>query len=164
MTVHASCVLLARAGEPFGVPPDSGVLILGPSCAGKSELALRLIERGAVLVSDDRTELFAEAGQLRARAPAALAGLLEIRGVGIVELPRAAEARIALVVGLVAARDIERLPELTCYEPPAELHVRAEFRPPLLRLAVQEVSAAAKVMAAAAAHAKALFRNQCKPM
>ena len=164
MTIHASCVMLARAGEPFDAPPDSGILILGPSRAGKSDLALRLIERGAVLVSDDRTELFARDRQLCARPPAALAGLMEVRALGIVELPHVREARIALVIELAAMEDIERMPESKCYETPADLQIRPEFRPPLMRLTAQEASAPAKVMIAAAAFAKALFRNECKPV
>ena len=163
MTIHASCVMLVRAGEPFDAPPDSGILILGPSGAGKSDLALRLIERGAVLISDDRTELLARDGYLCARAPTALAGLLEVRGLGIVELPHVHEVRIALVIELAAAEDIERIPESKRYEPPADLQIRPEFRPPLLRLTQQEASAPAKVAIAAAAFAKALFRNECKP-
>ena len=163
MRIHASCVLLARAGEPFDAPPDSGILILGPSGAGKSDLALRLIDRGALLVSDDGTELFAREDHLCARAPAALAGLLEVRGLGIVELPHVAEARLALVIELVATGDTERLPEPERYKPPADLQIRPEFRPPLLRLTAREASAPAKVMVAAAAYAKALFRNECKP-
>ena len=163
MTIHASCVTLARAGEPFDAPADLGILILGPSGAGKSDLALRLIERGAVLVSDDRTELFVRDGYLCARAPSALAGLLEIRGLGIVEVPHAAEARLALVVELVAAGETTRFPEPSRYEAPADLQIRPEFRPPLLRLTAQDASAPAKVTMAAAAFAKALFRNECKP-
>jgi serine kinase of HPr protein (carbohydrate metabolism regulator) len=162
MRIHASCVVLARAGEPFGAPRDSGVLILGSSGTGKSELALRLIERGAILVSDDRTELFARESRLYACAPAAIAGLLEVRGVGIVELPRAAEACVALVIQLVTAQDLERFPEPEQFNSPAELGIHPEWRPPLLRL-LAEASAPAKVVAAAAAHAKALFRTQCKP-
>jgi HPr kinase/phosphorylase len=57
--IHASCVVLARAGEPFGAPGDAGILILGASGSGKSDLALRLIGRGALLVADDRVEIFA---------------------------------------------------------------------------------------------------------
>jgi HPr kinase/phosphorylase len=164
MIIHASCILLARAGEPFGAHPESGILILGPSGAGKSDLALQLIERGAILVSDDRTELFAGNGRLCARAPASLAGMLEIRGLGIVELPHTHEACIVLAVALTSASAIERLPEAKHYEPPPELGIRPEFRPPLYRLAAKEPSAPAKIAVAAAAHAKALFRTQCKPV
>ena len=108
--VHASCVLLARAGEAFGAPADAGVLLLGESGSGKSDLALRLIERGAVLVSDDRTELFAEAGALIAAPAKGLVGLIEVRNLGILELPHADTARVHLAVHLSDNR-AARLPE-----------------------------------------------------
>jgi len=156
--VHASCVLLARAGEPFGAPADAGVLLLGESGSGKSDLALRLIERGAVLVSDDRTELIIEGGALMASPPVPLAGLIEVRSVGIVELPHASSARVHLVVHL-CENSPARLPERELYDPPKELVLPREARPPLLRLHSREPSAPAKIAAAAAAHAHALFRT-----
>jgi serine kinase of HPr protein (carbohydrate metabolism regulator) len=106
-TVHASAVLVgARA-----------VVIRGPSGAGKSRLALDLIEaagRGplhfARLVGDDRVYLEAAHGRLLVRPAQALAGLLEIRGVGIRQLPYEPSAVVGLIVDLAAA-DAERLPE-----------------------------------------------------
>ena len=74
---HASCV--AWQGR--------GALILGRSGAGKSALALQLMALGADLVSDDRTELLAEADALTARAPATIQGLIEARGVGLMRVP-----------------------------------------------------------------------------
>lgn len=100
-TVHATCVAIDGAG----------VLIRGPSGAGKSDLALRLIDRGAMLVADDQVELARRGGGLWARAPARLRGRLEVRGLGIVELPAADGAQLALVVDLSAPEEIERLPE-----------------------------------------------------
>jgi HPr kinase/phosphorylase len=94
MQVHASCV--ARDGE--------GVLITGPSGSGKSDLALRLLHRGFILVADDRTDI--EGGI--ARAPAAIAGLLEVRGLGVLRLPFLPEARLCLAVRL--DEDAPRLP------------------------------------------------------
>jgi serine kinase of HPr protein (carbohydrate metabolism regulator) len=164
VNIHASCVLLDRAGEAFGAPADAGVLLLGDSGVGKSDLALRLIERGATLVADDRTELFVEDGALFARAPTSLAGLLEVRGVGILELPHAKKARIALAVRIVGSSEIVRLPEPAYYDPPEGLVMTAALRPPLLHLAPFEISAPAKIVAAAAAHAKALFRDGRKPL
>jgi len=82
----------------------SGVLLLGPSGSGKSDLALRLIDRGFVLVADDRVEI--EAGI--AWPPAPLAGLLEIRGLGILRLPHLVHATLALTVEL--GGDGDRLP------------------------------------------------------
>lgn len=81
-----------------------GVLLIGPSGSGKSDLVLRLLGRGFSLVADDRVDI--EDGV--ATAPAALAGLLEVRGLGIVRLPYAATARLALVAELGVAA--ERLP------------------------------------------------------
>ena len=96
-TVHATAVLIgARAA-----------LIRGPAGAGKSRLALALLaaaERGALpfarLISDDRTFLDARSGMLLARPPADLAGLLEVRGLGIRRLPYESVAAIGLVVDL----------------------------------------------------------------
>jgi len=156
--VHASCVLLARAGEAFGAPADAGVLLLGESGSGKSDLALRLIERGAVLVSDDRTELFAEAGALIAAPAKGLVGLIEVRNLGILELPHADTARVHLAVHL-SDNPAARLPEPEFYEPPGPLMLAREARPPLLRLSAKEPAAPAKIVAAAAAHTQALFRT-----
>jgi HPr kinase/phosphorylase len=87
-----------------------GVLILGPSGSGKSDLALRLIDGGAVLVADDQTELAAEDGRLVARPPAAIAGLLEVRGVGIARVAYRARTVLTTVVDLVPSDAVERLP------------------------------------------------------
>lgn len=95
--IHGTCV------EWFG----RGVLICGKSGAGKSDLALRLIDAGAVLVADDQVLL----ENKTASAPARLRGLLEVRGFGIVKLPFAETAEIALTVYLSAPDEIERLPE-----------------------------------------------------
>lgn len=92
--MHGSCA--AREGM--------GVLLTGPAGSGKSDLVLRLLSRGFSLVADDRVEV---TGVL-ARPPANLAGLLEVRGLGIVRLPYLAEARLALVVELTA--DTVRMP------------------------------------------------------
>lgn len=106
-TVHASCV---RVG-------DRGVLIRGPSGAGKSRLAFALILAGrgglvppVELVADDRVVLTQRGNTLCAAAPHALAGLIEVRGVGLRRLAFAAETTIDLVVDLGAA-DAARLPE-----------------------------------------------------
>jgi serine kinase of HPr protein (carbohydrate metabolism regulator) len=86
-----------------------GVLIEGRSGSGKSDLALRLIDRGAKLVSDDYTVLLREGSALAARPPANIAGKIEVRGIGIVTMPHEASAPLALVVRLVDTP--ERLPE-----------------------------------------------------
>ena len=98
VTIHGTCVLVGGIG----------VLLRGPSGAGKSDVALRLIDGGALLVADDRVELRMVDGRLMASAPAALAGLLEVRGLGIVRLPCDGPAEVGLVVDLVAAAEVER--------------------------------------------------------
>jgi HPr kinase/phosphorylase len=95
MQIHASCA--ARAG--------AGVLLLGPPGSGKSDLVLRLLGLGFSLVADDRVDIDEDGV---AHPPAALAGLLEIRGVGIVRLTHAPSARLALAVNLASAEP--RLP------------------------------------------------------
>jgi serine kinase of HPr protein (carbohydrate metabolism regulator) len=99
--IHATCVELA----------GTGALLRGPSGSGKSDLALRLIDRGARLVADDRVVLEAGAGGVVASAPPALAGMLEVRGLGLTRVPSVARAHVGLVIDLVAAVDVERLPE-----------------------------------------------------
>ena len=85
------------------------VLITGPSGSGKSDLALRLLDRGFTLVSDDQTIVRREGNKLLASAPPNIAGKLEIRGVGIVEMETAKDVPVALVVQLTS--EIERLPD-----------------------------------------------------
>jgi serine kinase of HPr protein (carbohydrate metabolism regulator) len=105
-SVHASAVLVQ----------NRAVLIRGPSGAGKSRLALDLILAGrsgqipqAVLIGDDRVHLLPGGGQLIVRPAPELAGLIEIRGLGIRRCDFAAEAIVGLVVDL-SADDAERLP------------------------------------------------------
>lgn len=84
------------------------VLIAGRSGSGKSDLALRLIDRGALLVADDYTRIEGRDGRLIASAPPQIAGRIEVRGVGIVELASAVEGNVALLVDL--DRAVERMP------------------------------------------------------
>ena len=105
-SVHASAVLVG----------NRAVLIRGPSGSGKSRLAFDLILAGragqispAVLVGDDRVHLDTDKGQLVVRPAGELAGLIEIRGLGIRRCEFANEAVVGLVVDLGAA-DAERLP------------------------------------------------------
>ena len=85
------------------------VLITGPSGSGKSDLALRLLDRGFTLVSDDRTIVRKEGGKVIASAPPTIKGKLEIRGVGIVDMDTVSDVPVALVVELTS--DIDRLPD-----------------------------------------------------
>jgi serine kinase of HPr protein (carbohydrate metabolism regulator) len=114
------------------------VLLRGPSGAGKSDLALRLIDGGARLVADDQCEIRRCGDVLVARAPATIAGLFEVRGLGILRLDALAEAPVGLIAELAAADRIERLPAR-----------RAEtilgIAVPLIALAPFEASAAAKL-------------------
>lgn len=157
-TIHASCIVLGKAGVPFGATPDAGVLLVGKSGAGKSDLVLRLMARGAALVADDRTELFADDGRLMARCPAAIAGLIEARGLGIVALPHAAHARIVLVADLGPHGAIPRLPDHEFFEPHGINLPRASF-PLRLRLNGLEASAPDKIILAVAAFTNNLFRH-----
>jgi hypothetical protein len=143
--IHASCVAVGA----------QGVLLLGSSAAGKSDLALRLIDDGATLIADDRTVLFAKGGALHAKAPASIKGLLEIRGLGIVKFPVRASVKIALVVRL--GREAARLPDLRLYRPPASLKLAT--RPPQIRLDARFASTPAKIRLALAAFSRGLFRD-----
>ena len=85
------------------------VLIEGASGTGKSDLALRLIDRGATLVSDDRTLVVRQGATLIARAPDTIRGQIEVRGLGILTLPQVDDLPIALIVTL--GIEPERMPE-----------------------------------------------------
>ena len=98
-TVHGSTVAL----------DGRAVLITGPSGAGKSDLALRLLDRGFTLVSDDQTIVRRDGDKLIATAPPNIAGKLEVRGIGIIEMERLNDVAVALLVELTS--DIQRLPD-----------------------------------------------------
>lgn len=161
--IHASCIRISDAGRVFDADPQAGVLILGDSGTGKSDLVLCLLSQGASLVADDRVELSARDGALWAQAPARLAGLLEARGVGIVALPFTPQACVTLVVQLVARETMPRLPPPERYRPPAALALAAEACPPILNLPAFDASTVPKVLLAAAAFSRALFRDESNP-
>jgi len=127
-TVHATAIAIDGAG----------VLLRGPSASGKSDLALRLIDRGARLVADDRTVLTLRDGCVEASAPPEIEGRMEVRGIGIVPVPSCGVATLRLVVDLVRAAEVERMPRETGA---ALLGVHV----PMMRLDPFEASAAAKV-------------------
>jgi serine kinase of HPr protein (carbohydrate metabolism regulator) len=133
--IHATCVDIGGAG----------VLLRGPSGSGKSDLALRLIDSGARLVADDRTELTLQGGsdeqRVVASAPKEIAGKIEARGLGILTMDALSETPVALVVDMVDAGEVERVPE------PASLKILG-LAIPLVRLDPFEVSAPAKLRAA----------------
>ena len=86
--LHASCISI----------DEQAVLIEGPSGSGKSDIALRLIDRGAVLVSDDYTIVIRDGGRLIARTPRTIAGRIEVRGIGIIEMPYEDDVEIVLII------------------------------------------------------------------
>jgi serine kinase of HPr protein (carbohydrate metabolism regulator) len=89
-----------------------GALIEGPSGVGKSDLALRALDQGFVLVADDRALVFVSGGKLFGRAPDALAGLIEVRGVGVLPQLHRPFCRIDLLVRCVdRPQAVERLPD-----------------------------------------------------
>lgn len=97
--LHASCIAVGTRG----------LLILGRAGSGKSSLALSLMALGAVLVSDDRTQLHLRDGMLLASAPDRIRGLIEARGIGILRADTMTEAVVSAVIDLDQA-ETERLP------------------------------------------------------
>lgn len=143
INIHASCVAIG----------NKGVLLLGRSGAGKSDLALRLIDGGARLVADDRVLLFLKGRALHARSPETIRGLLEIRGVGIVELP--VRSQIKLTLAVMLGREGARLPEPQSWAAPLRMNTKL----PQIALDARYASAPAKVRAALAALSEKAFRD-----
>lgn len=103
INIHATCI------DYQGI----GILITGTSGSGKSDLALRLImDKGARLVADDRTNLSNQNGRLLATCPDHILGQIEVRGLGICQFSPCLKTEIKLVVNLAApSEQIERLPD-----------------------------------------------------
>lgn len=141
--VHATSVALG----------GQGLLLLGPSGSGKSDLALRLIDGGAVLISDDQVDIAHEDGRLVASPPPPIAGLIEARGIGLLRLPYRTKVPLVLAVELVAKALIERLPD-----PAAWTCDGGQL--PLLRLAPFEASTPAKLRLALMGGDEAIMRPQ----
>ena len=129
LIVHAGLIAIRLGGY------WRGVLIEGPSGAGKSDLALRALDHGFQLVSDDRTLLWISGGLLFGRAPRTLAGALEIRGLDVVG---EAFLPLAEVVLVVRCNVPERIPEPAFAE---HLGIAA----PLIELDPSQASAPAKL-------------------
>jgi HPr kinase/phosphorylase len=121
--MHGSCV--ARDGN--------AILLLGPPGSGKSDLALRLMSRGFELVADDQVDIKDDI----ASSPAEIAGLFEVRGVGIVRLPYRTQVRLALIVELDGR--VDRLPVP---------HRHPELDLPVVRIDASAASAPEKVVLA----------------
>ncbi len=130
-TIHATAISIAGAG----------VLLMGQSGSGKSDLALRLIDRGAILIADDRVVATRNGTALILSAPSTIAGLIEVRGVGLQQLPFVQQVKAAAVFDLDTSP--ERLPT------PGE-HVISGVRLPLFNLSPFEASAPLKVELAVA--------------
>ncbi len=126
-TLHASCVAL----------DGRAVLITGISGSGKSDLSLRLLDRGFILVSDDQTIVKKIGTKLIASAPATIAGKLEIRGVGIVDMGTVQDVPVALLVHLTS--DVQRLPDDNRERPILGVNL------PLVSVDAMTASAASKV-------------------
>jgi HPr kinase/phosphorylase len=134
LLLHATAIAIA----------GRAVLLRGASGSGKSDLALRLIDAGARLVADDQSELYRRGDRVIVRAPATIAGLLEVRGIGIFKFDALAEAPVALIADLFPAETLGRLPaRLT--------ETILGLALPLIRLAPFEASAAAKLRVALSA-------------
>ena len=134
--VHGTCVALG----------PHGALLRGGSGSGKSDLALRFLALGAQdlqprLVADDQVWVEAKGdGSLVASAPETIAGKIEVRGLGILDLPHRPNARLILVADLVSAEEVPRMPP----DPPARITL-AGVALPVVKLAPFELSAALKL-------------------
>lgn len=141
MIRHAG-LIAARAGGLW-----RGVLIEGPAGAGKSDLALRAIGQGFRLVADDRVALWVSGGRLFGRAPDALLGLIEVRGLAVAQLGALPLAEVALVARCGIP---ERLPDPAFAEilgvcvPLVELDPREASAPAKLSRALHHFDAAHK--------------------
>ena len=125
--VHGSAVAIG----------GNGVLLLGPSGSGKSDLALRLIDRGAQLVSDDIVHIESNLDSLVLKLAPSIAGKIEVRGIGICPVPHVDSAALRLVVEF--AKEVERMP-------PEDVRILiGSFLVPLVRLDPFQASSALKV-------------------
>ena len=129
--IHATCISINK----------KGVLFLGKSGSGKSDMALRLIAmQRAKLVADDRVDVWPQKGRLKAKAPAKIKNLLEVRNVGIVETKAVSSIFVDLAIELTD-KTLERMPQEGFYEIEG-------IKIPLIRLNPFELSSPAKVLAA----------------
>jgi len=140
-TIHATSVVIG----------GFGVLIMGPSGVGKSDLALRLIDRGATLISDDYTIVTARDGSLLLNTPPAIAGRMEIRHLGLVDMPHVDAVPAVLAIGLDEAP--QRMPETV------DTIMLAGLPLPFVRLAGKEASAPIKAEFAV----RQFGRGRCAP-
>jgi len=138
-TIHATCIAVA----------GRAALLRGPAGSGKSDLALRCLALGAGpfaasparLVADDRVILHRFGDRLVARCPATISGKLEVNGIGVIEIVPEPEARVVVLIDLIANGKPQRLPE-----PPLEMVAGVPI--PVIRLKPFEASAPLKVLIA----------------
>lgn len=140
--IHATTVALS----------GDAVLLRGAPGSGKSDLALRLMDDGWDLVSDDYTEIHEADGHLCARAPDHIMGMIEVRGLGIISVGCVPRAKVKAVFDLLPLSDIERLPDAATVS-------LLGFDLPLFQLHGLDASAPAKVRIALKAHAENLFHS-----
>ena len=132
MILHAGLIAWRASGA------WRGVLVLGGSGSGKSDLMLRALGQGFRLVADDRTLVWSSGGKPYGRAPDALWGLIELRGVGILREPSLPLAEIALVAWCSDREEVERAPN-------EAFEAIAGIQTPLVRLHAPDASAPAKL-------------------
>ena len=131
INIHASCVYIK----------NKGILFLGDSGSGKSDISLRLIaDYKATLIGDDRIDIIAKGNNIIASAPKNLSGLLEVRGIGIIKVKTKKKNKIDIAVFLTQDK-IERMPEPLYYE-------LLDKKIPLININPFEASATAKILAA----------------
>jgi hypothetical protein len=99
-TLHATSIVFC----------GRGLLLVGASGSGKSDLALRIMDAGGSLISDDYTELSVKDDQLFGSPPDAIKGMIEVRGVGLLKVPYIRSARLDVLVMCESKTVIERLP------------------------------------------------------
>ncbi len=132
MILHAGLIALRDQGV------WRGVLLRGEAGSGKSDLMLRALSAGFRLVADDRTLVWRSAAALFGRAPEALCGLIELRGLGVVREEALPLSQIALVVRCERPEAVERMPD-------AEFETHFGVAAPLLRIHALDASAPAKL-------------------
>lgn len=104
ITMHASAVALE----------GRAILLRGPSGHGKSDLALRLMDEGADLISDDYVELSVENDHIIARPPETIRGMMEVRGLGLMTVPFVEKAPLVLAFNLMPSAQVDRFPMHRC--------------------------------------------------
>jgi serine kinase of HPr protein (carbohydrate metabolism regulator) len=133
LIVHATTLTL-RVGSEW-----RGALILGPSGIGKSDLALRAVQSGCVLIADDYTWLWESGGHIYGSAPEAIEGKMEVRGIGITAEPVRKMTRVHLAA-LAQTDPVERMPE-------NEITPFLGIGIPTIRLNPREASSVTKLVA-----------------